>query len=168
MDELIKLSRLENKMIQIKPEKCGIKQTISDAVSQIFMKAYAKNIGICVEMEGDILVCHDRKWTTEAIANILDNAVKYSEPWTEVNIRVSHLLSYILIEIEDEGMGIPEEELHYIFKRFYRGSRAKELVKEGAGVGLYLARNIIEQQGGAIIAKRKSGHGTIFKITLPL
>lgn len=103
----------------------------------------------------------------EALVNILENAVKYSEPGTSISIRASFLPNSVLLEIEDEGIGIQEEEVHKIFKRFYRGSRAKELVKEGAGVGLYLARNIIEQQGGTIIAKRKPERGTIFKIVLP-
>lgn len=168
LDELVKLSRLEKNMIQIKQEKNSLRQTISEAVSNIFMKAYTKNIEISVDMEEDIEISHDRKWTVEAFANILDNAVKYSEPKTEINIKVSCLPSNVLVEIEDEGIGIQEEELHKIFKRFYRGNKAKELVNEGAGVGLYLARNIIEQQGGTIIAKRKLEGGTIFKITLPL
>jgi len=168
LDELLKLSRLEKNMIQIKQEKNSLRQTISEAVSNIFMKAYTKNIEISVDMEEDIEISHDRKWTVEAFANILDNAVKYSEPKTEISIKVSCLPSNVLVEIEDEGIGIQEEELHKIFKRFYRGNKAKELVNEGAGVGLYLARNIIEQQGGTIIAKRKLEGGTIFKITLPL
>lgn len=167
LNELVKLSRLENNMIRIKPEKNNLKQTISEAVSQIFMKAHAKNIEMQLDMEKDVYILHDRKWTVEAIANILENAVKYSEEMTVIKIRVSGLPSSILIEIEDEGMGIREEELHEIFKRFYRGTRAKKQVKEGAGVGLYLARNIIEQQGGTILAKRKPTNGTIFKIMLP-
>ena len=73
-----------------------------------------------------------------------------------------------LIEVEDEGMGIPAEELHKIYQRFYRGRKAKEQVKDGAGVGLYLARKIIEEQGGTIAAKRKAEKGMIFKVTLPL
>lgn len=168
LDELMKLSRLESNMIQIKPQKSSIKQTISEAVSQIFMKAYEKNIEIVVDMEEDAEIFHDRKWTVEAFANILENAVKYSEEMTVINIRASYLPSSALIEIEDEGMGIREEELHNIFKRFYRGQEAREQAKEGAGVGLYLARNIIEQQGGTILAKRKPDKGTIFKIMLPL
>lgn len=72
------------------------------------------------------------------------------------------------IEVEDEGMGIPAEELHKIYQRFYRGRKAKEQVKDGAGVGLYLARKIIEEQGGTIAAKRKAEKGMIFKVTLPL
>ncbi len=168
LEELVKLSRLENNMIQIKQEKDSLKQTISEAVSLIYMKAYAKNIEICVEQESDVEIKHDRKWTVEAFVNVLENAVKYSEAATTIMIRVSYLPSNVLIDIEDEGMGIQEEELHNIFKRFYRGNRAKEQVKEGAGVGLYLTRSIIEQQGGTIIAKRKHEGGTIFRIMLPL
>lgn len=168
LDELVKLSRLENSMIQITCEKCSIKKTISEAVSQIYIKANAKDIEICVDMKKDVETPHDHKWTVEALANILENAVKYSASGTTVNIYVSCLVNHVLIQVEDEGIGIPEGEGHEIFKRFYRGSNAKDLVKEGAGVGLYLARSIIEQQGGTIVAKRKNGSGTIFQITLPL
>ena len=168
LDELVKLSRLENSMIQIQNEKCSIKKTISEAVSQIFMKANAKDIEICVEMENDIEIYHDHKWTVEALANILENAVKYSPQSSTVKIDVSCLVKHILIRVNDEGIGIPEGEAHEIFKRFYRGSNAKETVKEGVGIGLYLARSIIEQQGGTIVAKRKNGNGTVFQIMLPL
>jgi len=168
LDELIKLSRLECKMIQLNPKKNSLKQTISEAVSQIFMKANEKNIEIYVDMEKDMEISHDRKWTAEALANILENAVKYSEPKTAINVRVSYMPTSILLEIEDEGIGIQEEEVNDIFKRFFRGSKAKEMAKEGAGVGLYLARNIIEQQGGTIVARRKPGCGSIFRITFPL
>lgn len=168
LDELVKLSRLENSMIQIKSEKCSMKKTISEAVSQIYIKANAKNIEICVDMEHDVETLHDHKWTVEALVNILENAVKYSTQRTMININVSCLVNHVLIQVEDEGIGIPEGEVHEIFKRFYRGSNAKDIVKEGAGVGLYLARSIIEQQGGTIVAKRNNGAGTIFQIMLPL
>lgn len=164
----MKLSRLENSMIQIKCEMCSVKKTISEAVSQIYMKANSKQIEICVDMEHDVETLHDHKWTVEALANILENAVKYSEPGTVVSIHVNCLVHHVLIQVEDEGIGIPEGELHEIFKRFYRGSNTKNVVKKGAGVGLYLARNIIEQQGGSIVAKRKNGKGSIFQVMLPL
>lgn len=168
LEELVNISRLESNMIQLKPEYQSMKQTITEAVSQVYMKAHNKQMEICVEFEADILVKHDIKWTVEALVNVLDNAIKYSEAGTTIQIRVERLSTYLLIEIEDEGMGITEEELHKIFKRFYRGEGARKCVKDGAGVGLYLARWIVEQQGGTILAKRKFGKGSIFKITLPL
>lgn len=168
LEELVKLSRLECNMIQIKPELQSIKQTITEALNQVFMKAHCKNIDIDIEFEKDVQVTHDAKWTVEALANVMENATKYSEAGTVIHIRTECLPTNFLIEVEDEGMGIPEEEIHKIFKRFYRGNQARKTVKDGAGVGLYLSRSILERQGGTIVAKRKMGRGTIFKITLPL
>lgn len=168
LNELVKLSRLESQMIQIHPEKQSIKTTIAEAVALVYGKTKGKQSEIQVEIEEDYLILHDRKWTVEALANILDNAIKYSEEQSIVNVRVQKMQFNLLIEVEDEGMGIPSEELHYIFKRFYRGKEAGEKVKDGVGVGLYLARIILEQQGGTITAKRKPEKGTIFRITIPI
>lgn len=168
LNELVNLSRLETHMIQIHSLHESLKKTLTEAVSQIYMKARGKDISIQMEMDDDIVVNHDSKWTVEALTNILENAVKYSPEHTTITVRTQELASNVLIEVEDEGMGIPAEELHKIYQRFYRGRKAKEQVKDGAGVGLYLARKIIEEQGGTIAAKRKAEKGMIFKVTLPL
>ena len=131
------------------------------------MKARKKEIEIQVKMDGDMEICHDRKWTAEAITNVLDNAVKYSGRNTMITVCVQHLVNYVLIEVEDEGFGISTEELVKIYQRFYRGDEAREKVKEGSGVGLYVARMLLEQQGGTISAKRRPRQGTVFKMTLP-
>ena len=168
LGELVKLSRLEYNMIQLQPGPGSFKDTIREAVSHVFLKAQAKNIKLLVKMEQDLTLCHDHKWTVEAFTNLLENAIKYSCPDSEIQIRISPLVQNVLVEIEDDGIGIPEGEEHLIFKRFYRGSNAVQASKEGAGIGLYLARNIFEQQGGTIMVKRKHGPGSIFKVTLPL
>lgn len=168
LNELVKLSRLETHMIQIKPVMAGIRKTLTAAVSQNYMKARNKHIEIRMEMEGDIEICHDAKWTEEAVANVLDNAVKYSEEHTAITVRVKPLVSNLLIEVEDQGIGIKKEELSKIWQRFYRGREASQRVREGAGVGLYLARMILERQGGTISAERKIEKGTVLKLTLPL
>ncbi len=138
------------------------------SLGQVFLKAYEKQMEISAELEQDVEVLHDRKWTVEAFVNILENAVKYSPEGTNIHIRVQILVKSVLIEIEDEGIGIAEDELYKIFRRFYRGERAKKSIRDGAGVGLYLARSIIEQQGGTILAKRKPEKGSIFNVILPL
>lgn len=166
--ELVKLSYLETHMIQIHVEASGIKETILDAVNQVYQKAYKKKIELQIEIEQDYQIPHDRKWTVEALVNVLDNAIKYSNEHTNVSLRVQKMSMHLFIEVEDEGIGIAPEEMHKIFQRFYRGREAAGFEKEGAGVGLALARNILEQQGGTISAKRKPEQGTIFRITLPL
>lgn len=167
LQELVKLSRLESHMIQIHQEKSGIKKTITEAVNVVIMKAVAKQIEIRVDIPKDLVVSHDSKWTVEAIANVLDNAVKYSKENTSVHISTRELPNLLIIEIEDEGIGIKAEEMHRIFQRFYRGKEAADMTGDGAGIGLYLSRRILEQQGGTIVAKRKQKNGTIFRITLP-
>lgn len=167
LKELVNLSRLETRMIQIRPVLSSLRETITAAVSQIYMKARNKEIEIQVEMDGDMDIRHDPKWTEEAVANVLDNSVKYSGEHSAVTVRVSRLTQNVLIEVEDEGIGIKSEELTKIYQRFYRGEEAGRLVKEGSGVGLYLTRMILERQGGTISAKRKKGKGTVFRMTLP-
>lgn len=165
LDEMTKLSRLEKHMIQLKPRLISLKDTISDAVSMIYPKALTKSMSVQVEMEEDIIISHDAHWTAEAFTNILDNAVKYAPAETEITIRVRRLTNHVLIEIMDEGPGISDQEKHKIYQRFYRGEHSGET--EGAGVGLYLARQILEEQKGSILVKNNYPAGSIFQILLP-
>ena len=167
LQELVNLSRLETNMIQLKPAGGSLKKTIAGAVSQVYVKARNKEIEIQADIDGDLVIRHDAKWTEEAIVNILDNAVKYSKEHTVVTVRAKPLIRNVLIEIEDEGIGIRKTELPKIYQRFYRGNDAAKMAKDGAGVGLYLARMILERQGGTISAKPKTGGGMIFRVTLP-
>ncbi len=93
----------------------------------------------------DISVCCDVKWTAEAFANVIENSVKYSPEGSRVKIRVEPYISYISVEVEDQGMGIDKKEYTNIFQRFYRGKEERTGL-EGAGVGLYLVRKILEEQ----------------------
>lgn len=164
---LLNLSRLEKHIIQVKPQCAYIKDCILSAVDSVYMKARKKAIELSLDAEDEFLCCYDKKWTTEAFVNILDNAVKYSDRGTRIQLRVLPLPHYCLVEIEDEGIGIKQEEYHKVFQRFYRGAKASEMEDEGAGVGLYLARMVIEQQKGLIKMKSKAGAGTIVQIMLP-
>lgn len=98
--------------------------------------------------------------------NVLDNAVKYSLPGSRIEIRVNPAVSYLFIEVEDEGIGIPSKEYTRIFQRFYRSDVSMVRKEEGTGVGLYLTRKILEEQGGSIRVK-KGKRGSIFQMTLP-
>jgi len=107
---------------------------------------------------------HDRKWTGEAITNILENAIKYSPSDGEINISVEPLPIYTKISITDYGIGIAPDERNSIFKRFYRGQNAKGV--DGAGLGLYLASLIFQKQGGYIFVDSKQGKYTTFSMFL--
>ena len=166
---LVNVSRMEKGMIQLHLQPADIGETILAAVSRVYEKAAEKEISIEMpkgSFPDHVLILHDKKWTIEVLVNLLDNAIKYSDAHTHITINTETLTTYLKIEIEDEGIGVPKSEYHKIFKRFYRGDSVKEL--EGSGVGLYLAREIMERQNGIIFVRSKHGKkGSIFSIQLP-
>lgn len=182
---LINISRLESGMIELKFTEARLMDTVAAAVSRIYPVALAKNISVSVdaaeELSG-VVIRQDPKWLSEALLNVLENAVKYSPENTEIQIRISELVTFLRVEIEDEGIGIPKNERHRIFQRFYRGGEASVQERPGSGVGLYLTRRIVEAHGGMIRAadavknvrnadrsrkKQENRGGTTFIIQLP-
>lgn len=170
---LVNISRMETGMIELQPEKGRIFDTILDAVNRIWIKAQQKDIEIQMEAGDeieDLRIRHDRKWLSEALINILDNAVKYSPPGTMVTLRAFRMTSFLRIEIQDQGIGIPKEIYHKVFQRFFRGKQPEVQNAEGAGVGLYLARRIIEGHHGTIsldTRRMKKEKGTVFVVQIP-
>lgn len=166
IDALVSISRLEVNMINIKKEDFNIKETINKAIIAVTPKAKNKNITINLENFNDKVIPHDKKWTEESIFNILDNAVKYTDEGGYINIYTEESINYFKINIEDNGMGIDPKEFNNIFKRFYRVDSKEVENIEGSGVGLYLSRKIIEEQGGNVIVSSRLGKGSKFTIFL--
>lgn len=166
LDGLAKISQLETDLIQLQPQKLSLQQLINQAVNSVIMKAVEKEIELEVELTEDAFVLVDKKWTLEALGNVLENAVKYSPKQTTVSVQTSSLVTYVLVEVRDEGPGISKEEQTNIYQRFYRGRNSESV--EGSGVGLYLTRKIIEGQGGTVMVKKNYPHGSNFQLTLPL
>ncbi len=164
---LTNLSRMEADMIRIEPKECSLKETLIRAVNGVYLKAEKKGIDVEMTEFQDILLNHDSRWTAEAISNVLDNAVKYSSFGSKIQIRVEPQVSYVFIEVEDEGIGILKDEYQNIFKRFWRGSRPEVSGQEGAGVGLYLVRQILGEQGGSVRALASRSGGTVIQMMLP-
>jgi signal transduction histidine kinase len=163
-DALIKMSRLEAGAIRLAPVSCIIRQTLSDAIGSVIAAASKKNICIAVSDFTDVPLYHDRKWTREAIVNVLENAVKYSGPDAEIGIAVEPLTLYTKVIVTDHGPGVEKDEWNAIFKRFYRGRNVKG--SEGTGLGLYLAALIMEKQGGYITVDSVPGIYTSFSLFL--
>lgn len=161
---LLKASRLENGMIHFAVESAWIKETIARAVEAVYSQAAAKNIMLVVETFQDLCLIHNSKWTAEALANILENAIKYSPENSSVCVTVTCLDLYTKISILDEGIGISEKEYNLVFKRFYRGKGVEQ--QEGSGLGLYLAQLIAQQEKGYITVASKAGEGSCFSLFL--
>jgi len=162
---MVKISRLETGIIAVSPRYQGIQPLIDMAVKDIKAQAMAKNIKvICAKTE--VSAVFDLKWTTEAIYNILDNAVKYSDYDEEISISVTAYELFCRIDITDKGMGMSEEETAKIFGRFYRSGHVSEV--QGVGIGLYLARQIVSSEGGYIKVISQINKGSTFSVFLPM
>ena len=142
-----------------------IYDTLAAALGGILLNAERKNIHVSVDCPPNIVLAHDRKWTSEALFNILDNAVKYTPAGGNIQVSVQSWEFYVKIDITDSGKGIAESRQGMIFKRFYREEEVHDI--EGIGIGLYLAREIITMQSGYIKVTSTVGHGSTFSVFLP-
>lgn len=165
IQSLIKMSRLETDMFEVKPRIQDVEPLVSAVVEGAKLKAAGKEIQIEWAPCGNVQAAYDRKWTEEALNNILDNAVKYSPCGSKIIVQVKVFEMYICISVQDQGIGIREEERAQIFKRFYRSSLVQQ--EEGVGIGLYLAREIVRRQGGYIKVQSKREEGSCFGMYLP-
>lgn len=163
---LVKTSRLETGVIRLEKKPGRIYDTVAQAMSGIVYAAEKKQIGVSVDCSENLTVAHDSKWTAEALFNLLDNAVKYTPVGGKINVIVEEWEMYVEIKVIDTGKGISESNQAAIFRRFYREEEVHE--QPGVGIGLYLAREIVTQQGGYIKVVSEIGKGSAFSIMLPL
>lgn len=164
IEALVKTSRLESGVLALHPQSASLAPMLEEAVAQFVPKAAEKNITLkLAAAEGDGVF--DPKWTEEAVCNLLDNAVKYTPAGGSVTVETRCYELFCRIDVSDTGPGIPEEEQAKVFQRFYRSPANHQT--QGVGIGLYLARQIAEGQGGYIKVFSKPGKGTEFSLYLP-
>lgn len=164
LQSLFKMVNLEQGSVVFEAAALPIKETIQDAVSAVFHKADGKKIRLLTEEFQDRRLWHNRKWTAEVLINLLENAIKYTESGGTIRISLHPLELYTEVRVTDTGIGIRKEEQTEIFKRFYRSKDVEN--KEGTGIGLYLARLILEQEKGYILVRSEVGKGSTFSVFL--
>ncbi|WP_431086790.1 sensor histidine kinase [Paenibacillus sp. 8b26] len=162
---LLKTSQLETGIITVSPRQESVHKLLHSAKEQIMPKAVAKGISVVME-NTTIHACFDLKWTTEAVYNIMDNAVKYTEAGGSISMNVIAYDLFCQIDITDNGIGIAENEQGKIFTRFYRSPTVN--TQEGVGIGLFLAREILAAEGGYIRVRSRYGRGSTFSIFLSM
>ena len=162
---LVKTSRLETVVIQLDKKSGRLFDTVAQAMSGIVYAAEKKEIAVSVDCPEDLTVSHDSKWTSEALFNLLDNAVKYTPAGGKIAVSVVLWEMYVEIKVTDTGKGISESNQAAIFRRFYREEEVHE--QQGVGIGLYLAREIVMRQGGYVKVVSEPGKGSEFSIMLP-
>jgi two-component system sensor histidine kinase SenX3 len=167
VDDLLTLSRVEgDDAPRFAPLSVGA--VVSDAVGRLRSLAEHRGVEVTVSpIDPGLEIVGDRGQLVSALANLLDNAVKYSEAGSSVEVEVHHTDDDVEIEVRDHGIGIPANDLERIFERFYRVDKARSRDTGGTGLGLSIVRHIARNHGGDVRVTSREGVGSTFTLSVP-
>ncbi len=158
---LLKLSRFDSGVIEMSDNTINAKNLINEVIQNLSILLEVKDIEVVAILPDEAEFVADYKWQLEAITNIVKNAIEHSDENSKIYITVENNNLFIKITIRDEGQGIDKEDLKHIFERFYKSKNSSE---NSIGIGLSLAKTIIEKDKGYITVDSKVGEGTTFTI----
>ncbi|WP_350343355.1 HAMP domain-containing sensor histidine kinase [Proteinivorax tanatarense] len=161
---LLIIARLETKSLPLNNKSKDINQTVEKVLKTLKDNWQKKDLNISTTLKEKILFPHDEKWLGEAITNVVKNAIEHTEVGGNISIKTLQSPITVKIQVSDSGAGILPEEKPHIFERFYKGKYNTK--KNSTGIGLALAKGIVENHGGVINVTSKEGQGSIFTITL--
>lgn len=160
---MLKLSKVDAKVIDFKKEKINIKELIHKATAPIIIPMEIKNQNLIIEGDDTSSYIGDMSWSVEALVNIIKNCVEHTKENGQIHISYEENPIYSKIIIKDSGEGIDKKDIAHIFKRFYRGKSSSKT--ESVGIGLAMAKSIINSQNGDISVSSEKDKGTTFNIT---
>ncbi|MCC6543485.1 MAG: HAMP domain-containing protein [Nitrospirae bacterium] len=165
INRILTISRFDSNAISFKPVKVNLKELIEGILKMVEPTAASRGIKINNAVN-DVFVTGDREGLAEVFSNIVENAIKYNRPEGTVDIHIKEVNGDAVIDVEDTGIGIPEEDKEKVFDRFYRvdASRGETI---GSGLGLSIVRAIVKSHGGRIEVESKLGKGSLFRVYLP-
>ena len=158
---LLKIAKFDAGTIKMENEEIDAKKLIDSVINNLAILIEIKEIEVITKIDEKAIFIADYKWQQEALTNILKNAIEHSQPKSNKYIIVENTSIFLEIKIKDEGQGIEQKDLKHIFERFYK---AKNCNEDSIGIGLSLAKTIIEQNNGYIKATSEVGKGTLFEI----
>ncbi len=169
VEDLLMLSRIESKEFQLKKESIDLHAIVRDVMNYVKEPAEKKRIAIS---EGEVSphrwVSADRNYLEQVLINLLDNAIKYSHEGGAIIISaIEKDQKEIEFSIKDHGIGIPRENLHRIFERFYRVDKGRSQDLGGTGLGLSIVKHLVQAHGGRVWVESQLGEGSIFYFTIP-
>jgi len=167
--DLLDLSRIESVPSVIKTKPCDLKPLVEKAGAGLKKQAEKKGLALKIDLPSDLpRVRIDQSQIIEVLLNLIDNAIKYTEPGGEIVISAREEEKTVKIEVKDTGIGIPEKHLSRIFERFYRVDKARSRALGGTGLGLSIVKHIIQSHGGEVFVRSIPGRGSVFSFILPV
>ncbi len=167
-DGILELTRLERGAISFASERLDIADVVRTALEGHRILADASDLRLTEDIRDGLVVLGDADRLTQAVANLLSNAVRYTPEGGQISVRVFSEGDRAIVEVADTGIGIAEEDLPKVFSRFWRADAARERSTGGLGVGLSMVREIVERHGGTVTVAPRGGGGTAFALRLPL
>lgn len=167
VQEVLNTARLEAGELILQLEPVSVLPVVQQIIDQVQARTDNHTIRL-TEKPGLPMVFTDRDRMSEVLANLLDNAVKYSPPGSEVTIDVRADQTELSVSVRDCGPGVPEAELERIFDKYYRVDSSDSQIAYGYGLGLYVCRLLAEAQGGRVWAENHRDHGAVFSFSLPV
>ncbi len=168
VNELLELSRIESGQLPFRREPVPVNEIVENAVTRLWVVAEDRGIKVSTEVSEHLPpALADRDQAVQILLNLLFNAIKFTSPGGSVHIKADHHDSFVEIAVIDTGVGIHHDDLSRIFERFYKSDKSRVRSRGGTGLGLPIARHIVEAHGGSIWAESKEGQGSTFTFTLP-
>jgi signal transduction histidine kinase len=172
IDDLLNVSRMEAGKFYIDPIKVNLSQLINQEIEQLASLAKNNNVSLTGKISVDVpMMMLDENKTRQAIMNLIDNAIHYSEPpkgGGKVQVLLSVKDEEIYFSVVDNGIGVPKDQQSKLFTKMFRAKNAKEVRPDGTGLGLYLVKRVVEDQGGKIVFESKPGKGSVFGFKIPI
>jgi two-component system phosphate regulon sensor histidine kinase PhoR len=169
VDKVLKLSLFENRELELKKENFDLKQLTEEVLNTLKLQFDTHHAKIELEIQGNYFTINaDRLHITSVIFNLLDNALKYSKGKPEITIRLQHLTDMVVLQVEDKGMGIPNDFKSKIFDKFFRVPTGDHHNIKGYGLGLSYVAHVVKQHNGTISVESEPGAGSIFTVKFPV
>lgn len=165
--ELTELSRIETGKAELELEPVDVNSLVEEAISQLKPQAERQNLAIDMSLGNNLpVVTADRERLRQVMVNLIHNAIKFNRPNGSIIIKTKSSENKVNMEVSDTGIGIAKDDLPHIFERFYKADKSR--AGQGSGIGLAIAKHVVESHGGKIRVRSEEGKGTTFTISLPL
>jgi signal transduction histidine kinase len=167
VEELLTLAQLDSWQYQLEVGPTDLSRIVQTAMESVESKAVRFGIEVHFDAAAEHRCVCDTQKLYQVFLNLLDNAIKYSDPGDRVDVKIVEGVSSLTVEVKDTGVGIPEEDLAQLFERFYRVDKDRSRATGGSGLGLAISRQIVEMHGGKLSVKSEVGEGSTFRVRLP-
>lgn len=169
IEQLLELSRLESGELPLQREELTLAPLVTQVLSEIEVARFDRGVVVDSELPDDLpAVDADPERLHQVLFNLLDNAVRFTPSGGAVTVSAHRLNGSVEVQVSDTGVGIPQEHLPRLFERFYRADPARSREDGGTGIGLAIARSVVEAHGGHISAMSEPGRGSVFTFDLPV